>query len=191
MEQIERLCQGGVDRIILREKDLSEELYEQLAQKVMNICVQYQTECVLHTFPGVARRLHTDKIHLPLPVARELLTDCQRDTRNRQFAEIGISIHSLREAEQAEALGATYLTAGHIFVTTCKRGVAPRGPEFLREICENILVPVYAIGGICEENIREVMECKAAGICVMSQFMNASVKEIAHFKSTFQKCILR
>ena len=80
---------------------------------------------------------------------------------------------SVEEAKEAQKLGATYLTAGHIYTTDCKKGLPPRGLDFLREICNAVTIPVYAIGGIHAGTgqIREVMECGASGACIMSEMM--------------------
>ena len=63
-------------------------------------------------------------------------------------------------------------------MTDCKKGLAPRGLEFLRKVCESVSVPVYAIGGICNANIDLVRKAGAAGACVMSGLMRCEdVKE--------------
>ena len=49
---------------------------------------------------------------------------------------------------EAERLGATYVTAGHIFTTDCKKGLPPRGLDFLKNVCDAVTIPVYGIGGI-------------------------------------------
>jgi len=56
-----------------------------------------------------------------------------------------------------------------------KRGVPPRGLEFLKAVCENVNIPVYAIGGINIDGSRrqEVQECGAKGSCIMSGMMKA------------------
>ena len=72
---------------------------------------------------------------------------------------------------EAERLGAAYVTAGHIFTTDCKKGLPPRGLEFLTDVVNAVKIPVYGIGGIDEENITKIMECGAAGGCMMSGFM--------------------
>ena len=108
-------------------------------------------------------------IHLPLPILSGLTK------RERSFFdEIGSSVHSVEQAAQAEELGATYLVAGHIFSTDCKRGVPPRGLGFLGEICDSANVPVYGIGGITEENEKAVTEAGAEGVCVMSGCMQCT-----------------
>jgi thiamine-phosphate pyrophosphorylase len=73
-------------------------------------------------------------------------------------------------------LGADYVCAGHIFETDCKKGVPPRGLSFLRDICAQSPVPVYAIGGIREENENKAIEQGAAGVCVMSGAMKGKSK---------------
>ena len=86
---------------------------------------------------------------------------------------LGCSVHSVEDAIEAEKLGASYLTAGHIFATDCKRGLPPRGTGFLKQVCESVNIPVYAIGGIGLDDgkIDRVRECGAAGACIMSAFM--------------------
>ena len=71
LEQIRRVCEMHPDALILREKDLSEKEYEELAKKVMAICAEYQVPCILHTFWRVAEKLKCDTVHLPLPILRQ------------------------------------------------------------------------------------------------------------------------
>ena len=85
---------------------------------------------------------------------------------------MGTSVHSPEEAALAEKLGASYVTAGHIFATDCKKGVPPRGLDFLENVCKSVKIPVYAIGGITRSNMHLALEKGAAGVCVMSGLMN-------------------
>ena len=87
------------------------------------------------------------------------------DEEKKKFTKIGISIHSVEEAKEAEQLGASYLTAGHIYATDCKRGLPPRGLGFLKEVCREVSIPVYGIGGIKfdEEQWNDMKKCGAVG----------------------------
>lgn len=152
--------------LILREKDLGEAQYETLACAVLAICKRNQLPCILHNFPQTARKLSHPAVHLPLPVLRKL-----PEEEKKFFTVLGASCHSVEDAVEAEELGCTYITAGHIFETDCKKGLPGRGPEFLREVCRNVSLPVYAIGGIGPANIDAVREAGAAGACRMSSFM--------------------
>lgn len=168
LEQIERVCKIHPEAVILREKDLTKEEYGTLAKEVMDICSRYQVSCILHNFWETAIELGCTSVHLPLPVFQKL-----PDKEKNKFAKIGISIHSVEEAKEAERLGASYLTAGHIYATDCKKGLSPRGLEFLKEVCREVSIPVYGIGGIKfdEEQWNAMEKCGAVGGCIMSGMM--------------------
>ena len=91
------------------------------------------------------------------------------DQKNKNKLILGCSVHSVEDAIEAEKLGASYLTAGHIFATDCKRTAATRN-GILKQVCETVNIPVYAIGGIGlnDGKIDSVCECGAAGACIMS-----------------------
>lgn len=166
-EQLERVCRHHPRALILREKDLSEHEYELLAEQVLEICGTHDVPCILHTYTEVARRLGCSRIHLPLPLFRTEASSLG------DFSLVGTSVHSVEDAIEAEKLGASYLTAGHIYVTDCKKGLPPRGTGFLREVCLQVSVPVYAIGGIHpdENQMKEIIDSGAAGGCIMSGMM--------------------
>lgn len=165
-EQIERIAsEVKLDKLILREKDLCEKEYERLAINVMKICKENQTDCILHTYTQVAMRLNCSKIHMSV-------SNCKENKEQLHFfKEIGVSVHSIEEAIWAGQNGATYLTAGHIFMTDCKKGIPPRGIDFLKEVCNEVSIPVYAIGGIQKEKLSAIEQAGASGACIMSQFM--------------------
>lgn len=173
LQRVEEIAENRPKGIILREKDLSQEEYKTLAEKVLNCCKKYDVPCILHSFVDAAMELGAENIHLPLYILREM------DEKTKEtFKIIGASCHSVEEAQEAERLGCTYITAGHVFVTDCKKGLAPRGLEFLRKVCESVSVPVYAIGGISNANVDLVRKAGAAGACVMSGLMRCEdVKE--------------
>ena len=166
LSRIERIAACRPLGIILREKDLSEDEYEELAVRATEICSRYGVKCILHSFVNVALHLQADAVHLPLCILREMTED-----EKKYFSIIGASCHSVDEAKEAEALGCTYITAGHVFETDCKKGVPARGLSFLRNVCKAVSIPVYAIGGIDSENIASVRSAGAFGACLMSSLM--------------------
>lgn len=167
VEQIERICARQPWALLVREKDLLEDEYARLLMQVKNICDAYKVRCIAHTYVKAALRCDVTDIHVPLSLGKAAAEQKGR------FREIGVSVHSVEEALQAEREGASYLTAGHIFATACKPGLAPRGKEFLREVCATVHIPVYAIGGmrVSKACVEEMKACGAAGIGVMSACM--------------------
>ncbi len=165
LERIEQIAKALPYSIILREKDLQLKEYENLALEVSRICERYNVPLVINSQFNVAKKIKVSNIHLPMEIFVK-----HRDELS-VFKKIGVSVHSVEEAKLAEAMGAHYIIAGHIFSTDCKKGVPPRGLDFLKIICSEVSIPVYAIGGITHNNINAVLKCGAAGICLMSQLM--------------------
>ncbi|MDD2233758.1 MAG: thiamine phosphate synthase [Desulfitobacteriaceae bacterium] len=165
LERLEQIAQCRPQGIILREKDLSPEEYEHLTAECSNICSRYNVPLATNSYIDVARKLKITHIHLPLD------TFIKHKDELGGFQQIGVSVHSVEEAIRAQDLGASYLIAGHIFPTDCKKGVPPRGLEFLQAICATVSIPVFAIGGIMRFNVRNVIKAGAAGVCIMSQLM--------------------
>ena len=150
--------------MVLREKDLTEEKYEELAKVVIKLCEKAETTLILHRFPEVVHHLGYDKLHLPLEMLKTI-------GRPEGLTLLGTSIHSVEDAKEAGRLGADYVFAGNIFETDCKKGLQGKGVEFVRQICDRCPVPVYAIGGMNLERISLVRQAGAAGGCMMSGFM--------------------
>lgn len=169
-EQMEYLASSfqKPDMVILREKDLSMEEYRTLAIKIKNICERNDIKFVPHNFYQVAEELNCTSIHLPMSIMKRRL---QGKEWTEKFTVIGSSVHSVEEAVEAYELGASYVTAGHIFDTDCKRGMPGRGIEFLQKVCEAVPIPVYAIGGIKERHKQILENAGAVGGCRMSDYM--------------------
>ena len=178
-DRLRRLAEAGPRAIILREKDLAPAAYRALAEQALAICAESGVPCILHSFADVAAELGAKALHLPLPALRRS-TAAQRAA----FPVLGASCHSVEEAVEAQALGCTYITAGHIFETCCKQGLPGRGLDFLREVCQAVSIPVYAIGGVSPANIAALRAAGAAGGCSMSGAMTCD--DPAAFLAAFE-----
>lgn len=180
LTRMERIIAAGPAAVILREKDLDEADYTALAREVLTLAGD-RVSVILHSYPEAALALGYKRLHLPLPLLRGL------DPRQRSaFHVLGASCHSVEDAKEAQALGCTYITAGHVFETGCKPGLAPRGLDFLREVAGAVSIPVWAIGGIAPENFARVLDAGAAGGCVMSGLMTCPDPKalLARFEGT-------
>lgn len=177
LTRIKRIASANPDRIILREKHLSQDDLLKLAIKCKKICDKYSVAFSVNSSIEVARKVNAD-IHLPYKLF------IKNSENIKDFSTIGVSVHSVSEAKTAETLGASYLIAGHIFATDCKKGLEPRGLEYLSDISKAVKIPVLGIGGISLERLFPVLQTGAAGACVMSHFMNCDnpQNEVSAFK---------
>ena len=158
--------------LTLREKDLGKNEYLNLVEKIYPICKRYGIDLILHQNYdlNLDEKYKIEGIHLSYEIFKSLNKNI-REGLIKKYKRIGVSIHSLEEAKDVESLGATYVVAGHIFETDCKKALEPRGVNFIKELSSILTIPIFAIGGINEENSSLVLNSGAFGVCMMSSLM--------------------
>ena len=114
---------------------------------------------------GGADGVHLGQTSLPVAAARRVVGPDRL---------VGVSVHSLAEAEAAWSAGADYLMFGHVYASGSKPGLPPRGVELLAEVCRRSPVPVVALGGMAPDRLAEVRKAGAAGAAVLSYVMASS-----------------
>lgn len=158
--------------LTLREKDLNKNEYLKLVEKIYPICQKYKIDLILHQNYdlNLDEKYNIKGIHLSYEIFKSLNKNI-REELIRKYKKIGVSIHSVDEAKEVENLEATYIVAGHIFKTDCKKDLEPRGLKFIQELSLILTIPIFAIGGINQENSHLVINSGAFGVCMMSSLM--------------------
>jgi thiamine-phosphate pyrophosphorylase len=83
---------------------------------------------------------------------------------------VGISCHSPEELERAAREGADFAVYGPIFATHSHPAMRPLGLDALAAATHKIDLPIYALGGITEENAPLCIAAGAAGVAGISLF---------------------
>ncbi|ALF26128.1 thiamine phosphate synthase [Fusobacterium nucleatum] len=158
--------------LTLREKDLDKNEYLKLVGKIYPICQKYKIDLILHQNYdlNLDEKYNIGGIHLSYEIFKSLNKNI-REELIKKYKKIGVSIHSIDEAKEVEMLGATYIVAGHIFVTECKKDLKARGLNFIKNLSSILTIPIFAIGGINQENSNLVLNSGAFGVCMMSSLM--------------------
>ena len=158
--------------LTLREKDLYKNEYLKLVEKIYPICQKYRIDLILHQNYDLRldNKYNIKGLHLSYNTFKSLNKNI-REELIKKYKKIGVSIHSLDEAKEVENLGANYVVAGHIFKTDCKKDLEPRGLKFIQELSLILTIPIFAIGGINQENSHLVINSGAFGVCMMSSLM--------------------
>ena len=158
--------------LTLREKDLNKNKYLKLVEKIYPICQKYRIDLILHQNYDLRldNKYNIKGLHLSYNTFKSLNKNI-REELIRKYKKIGVSIHSVDEAKEVENLGANYVVAGHIFKTDCKKDLEPRGLKFIQELSVILTIPIFAIGGINQENSHLVINSGVFGVCMMSSLM--------------------
>ena len=168
---LEQALAGGVKAVQLREKDLSGKALFELAEKTRRLCDRYQASLLINDRIDVALAVDAAGVQLtgvslPVDVARGLLGPQKL---------LGASTHSLEEARQAQKDGADFILFGPVYFTPSKAAFgAPQGLQALKKILENVVIPVYAIGGIKAEHIADLRSLGIRGVALISAIIGAA-----------------
>ena len=147
-------------------------LYELVVRAVL-ITRGTKTQLLVNDRVDVARAACADGVHL---TARSLPADVVRRTCGPEFL-IGVSTHTLEEAQAARDGGADFVVFGPVFETESKRAFGPpQGLAALRGITRELDgFPVLAIGGITFDNIAACLSAGARGVAGITLFNNAEI----------------
>ncbi len=168
---VREALKGGVRAIQLREKDLSTKELLGLAYKMRELTKRYNARLFINDRLDIALAVGADGVHL---TQRSVPVDAVRKAIDASRFLIGVSTHSLREAQEAQKGGADFITFGPVFRTPSKlRYGSPLGISMLKKISEKTRLPVFAIGGIKSKRIEKVMRAGAYGVAMISEIFAA------------------
>ncbi|MBX6762595.1 MAG: thiamine phosphate synthase [Rubrobacteraceae bacterium] len=160
--------EGGIDAVQLREKGGPALLLYETALAISPAVRAADALLLINDRVDVALATGADGVHL---AAKSLPPEAARRVVGGRLL-LGVSVHGVEEAKRAE-VAADYLTFGHVYPTSSKPGLPPRGVRELARVVEAVEVPVLAIGGIDASNAREVAATGASGIAVISAILAA------------------
>jgi len=161
---------AGCRWISLREKDLPEDEQVPLARMLLPMIRRHGARLSIHGAAALAKLAGVDGVHLPsgadAAAARAKLGPQKL---------IGVSIHTVTEAEAIDPTIVDYALAGPAFETVSKPGYGPEiGRKGLSEMAQAARVPLLAIGGINTVRVAEVIAAGCAGVAVMGGVMRAA-----------------
>lgn len=167
---LEEALKGGIRAIQLREKDLGVREILDMAYKLRDLTKRYEAKLFINDRVDVAIAVGADGVHLGQD---SIPPSAAKKVSGGRFIT-GTSAHSMEEALYAERDGADFITFGPVYPTPSKiKYGEPVGINALRNVCSKIHIPVFAIGGITSERLREALGCGAHGAAVISAILGA------------------
>ncbi len=187
--QVLDALKGGVTCIQLREKNADFDEFLDIANNIKKLCESYDVPFLINDNIKIAIASNATGVHIG-----------QSDMNSKLVREklgenkiIGVTVNNLEEAKEAVLNGADYLGVGAVFSTSTKLDVDVISHETVREICENINIPVVAIGGINYDNIDNLKGFNLSGIALVSEIFakkdieNHSKKLLEKSKEVFER----
>lgn len=165
----EKLLEGGVDILQLRAKGVPKSIVAGLAGEIHALTAPLGVPLILNDYPELLRDVPAEGAHVGQD---DLSVDEARAAAGRPVI-IGKSTHSLTQARAAAEEGADYIGFGPLFATPTKPGRPAIGLQDVRAAHADVAVPIFCIGGIKNENLREVLAAGAQRIVIVSGWLEA------------------
>lgn len=169
-ERVEKILAGGADMIQLREKTLPQEQLYPLAGTLLEICRAHDALFIINDHVALAGKINADGVH----IGQHDQTLCHaRDYLGSQFL-IGVSCYrNLHRAVLAQRQTADYVAFGSVFQSNTKWQAPRCSLSTLAKARQHLKIPVCAIGGINNKNIRYALQHGADLVAVADAVFNA------------------
>lgn len=178
-EAVELSIQGGCTIIQLREKECTSREFYEIAKNVKTITDRYKIPLIINDRIDIALAVDADGVHIGQ-------SDLPADTVRKILGEkkiLGVSVSTAEEALTAKKDGANYLGVGAMYSTGTKPDAESVSLNELKNIRNNVDIPIVVIGGINKNTIINFKDCNIDGAAVVSAIISqddikAAAKEL-------------
>jgi hydroxymethylpyrimidine kinase/phosphomethylpyrimidine kinase/thiamine-phosphate diphosphorylase len=167
-ERVADALAGGASVLQYRnkEKDYPSRLVE--CSELRRICASHGVTFIVNDDVRLAAESGADGVHLgqedgTVAKARDVLGPGKI---------IGVSTHTIEEAQKAEEEGADYIGFGAMYPTGSKEVQYMPGPALLKSVRAKVTLPIVAIGGITRDNAGPVIDAGADAVAVISAVLS-------------------
>jgi thiamine-phosphate pyrophosphorylase len=157
---------GIADVVQLRLKNVKDVEFLRIAEKVKKALEGSQTVFIVNDRADIASTVGADGVHigvddLPIEAVRRIFTGA-----------VGMTVHNRRELRDSLKAGADYLGVGSFYKSS--KETAPVGGLKLAKMMKNVKTPWFAIGGIDETRLEELVNAGVRRICVMRAVLDSN-----------------
>lgn len=153
---------GGLQLVQLREKHLSHDELHALALRMVAMMQPYGAKLIVNADVELARGIGADGVQLTAAQVASL------DERP-DVPWCGASCHSAEELRRAEALGCDFALLSPVLPTQSHPGEPTLGWEKFAVCVSGSTIPVYALGGLSNDDMHTAWQRGAHGIALLRQ----------------------
>ena len=166
LKQIEQALQNGLRLLQIREKHMAQDLLREFSRQVLSLAHTYQARVLINGDVALAREIGADGVHLSSP---QLMAMSHRP--DAEYGLCGASCHNAEELFAAEQLGLDFVVLGPVQPTLRHVELSALGWRKFATLIRGYPLPIYALGGLCREDLPTAQEMGAHGIAMMRGFV--------------------
>jgi 8-oxo-dGTP diphosphatase len=153
---------AGASLVQLRAKSLAAEDYEELAQQALAICREKDAQLLLNAEPALVEKIGAHGVQL---TGSRLLALKERPLGREYW--VCASCHTLHDLEHANSIGADFAMLSPVKATASHPDDEPLGWDRFEEMIAQVPFPVYALGGMSPDMMKEAKAHGAQGVAAI------------------------
>ena len=165
LDSVEQAIANGVTLIQYRDHSLDGRDYRQRLKQIRQCCVDNDVLLIANTSLENFQQHDVDGLHL---TSRRLL-DCQQRPVNESMW-LGASVHNLSQLQHALSINVDYVLLSPVKYTASHPDALPIGWSGFQSMALQSSVPVYALGGMTDDDLSTAIACGGRGIAGISLF---------------------
>ena len=165
--QIEQALQNGLKLLQIREKQMAKDLLREFSMQVLALARAYQAKVLINGNVEFAHEIGADGVHFTS--SQLMAMSCRPDAG---YGLCSASCHNAEELFAAEQLELDFVVLGPVQPTLSHVGLSALGWRKFAALIRGYPLPVYALGGLCREDLPTAQEMGAHGIAMMREIVN-------------------
>jgi thiamine-phosphate pyrophosphorylase len=159
---------GGVDIVQLRLKDARDEEIARAGRRFARVCAAHGALFILNERPDLVGPAGADGVH----VGQDDMSLTQARALVGPDRLVGLSTHN--PAQVDAAAGADYIGVGPVYATPTKPGREAVGLDLIEYAAARASMPFFAIGGIDDRTVNQVVAAGGGRIAVVRALVEAA-----------------
>lgn len=183
---VENVIKAGCKVVQYREKSKSTKKMIEEAKQLKKIC-DGRAIFLVNDRVDIALAVYADGVH----IGQEDISYVTARMLLGKYKIIGITVHNLDEAIEAEKLGVDYIGLAPIFKTGTKEDARnPIGTEMIEIVRKEVSLPIVAVGGIDKVNVKEVIKAGADSVVSINAVLCSDdvYNEVSDFNRIIRGC---
>lgn len=163
LQRLRHALTMGINLVQFRAKELDDDNFFLLAKQAIEVCHSHGSKILVNTSLEVFDQTEADGIHL---TSTQLFNYNSRPIDANKL--LIASCHEMSDLIQAHRIGVDAIVLGPVKKTTSHPDVIPLGWKQFSRLAESASLPVYALGGLGDEDVFDALQFGAHGVAAIS-----------------------
>lgn len=157
LNKVEQQLNNGLGLIQIREKAISKNAFIELTKEIIQMAGNFDAKVMINSDINLAYKLNADGVHLNSSLLHRL-SEIPKDLI------VSASCHSARDIEKAMTMDVSFVVLSPVQKTQSHPNTTPIGWDSFSKITQNYSIPIYALGGMKQNDIENAFNAGAIGI---------------------------